>query len=64
MTDREIAYLQSGLDSRRSIIILKAWQDSDYKARLIAEPKTVLIEAGLKLPVANNIQVLENNLDR
>ena len=69
MTDREIAYLRSGLDSRRSqralrsIIILKAWQDSDYKARLIADPQTVLIEAGLKLPAANNIQVLENNLD-
>jgi Nitrile hydratase, alpha chain len=67
MTDLEIEHLQAGVSSQRSMrsvrssIILKAWQDPDYKARLCAEPKAVLIAEGVKIPELATVKVLENN---
>jgi Nitrile hydratase, alpha chain len=67
MTDREIEILKSGSNSRRSLraarsnILLKAWQDTAYKARLLADPKAVLISEGFQLPDTAIVKVLEND---
>ncbi len=67
MTDREIEHLQAGVSSQRSLrsvrsrIILKTWQDPDYKARLYADPKAVLIAEGVKIPDLATVKVLENS---
>jgi Nitrile hydratase, alpha chain len=67
MTDREIEHLQAGVSSQRSMrsvrsrIILKTWQDPDYKARLCTDPKAVLIAEGVKIPDLATVKVLENS---
>ncbi len=69
MTDREVEYLQAGVNSNRSLrsvrsqILLKAWQDPDYKAKLFANPKAVLDEAGLPIPEHVSIEILANDLE-
>ncbi len=70
MTDREVEYLQAGLSSQRSLrsvrsqIVLKAWQDPEYKARLLADPKTIFSNEGVKISTLTNVRVLENSLER
>jgi Nitrile hydratase, alpha chain len=69
MTDSEVEILRAGLTSGRALratrsrIILKAWQDPDYKARLLADPKTVLIEEGFQISDAATVKVLENDAE-
>jgi hypothetical protein len=41
-------------------IIARAWRDPAFKAKLIADPKAVLQEAGVTLPADITVQVLEN----
>jgi Nitrile hydratase, alpha chain len=68
-TESEVEIVQSGLKSQRSQratrsrIILKAWQDPDYKARLLADPKTVLLAEGFQIPEATTVTVLENDAE-
>jgi hypothetical protein len=70
MTDREVEYLQAGLSSQRSLrsvrsqIVLKAWQDPEYKARLLADPNTILSKEGVKIPTLTSVRVLENSLEQ
>jgi Nitrile hydratase, alpha chain len=67
--DREREILQTGLNSQdslraiRSKIILHAWQDPDYKAKLLSDPKAVLIAEGFQIPIAATVKVLENDLE-
>ncbi len=67
MTDREVEILQAGLDSGRALrairsqVILKAWQDPDYKIQLLTHPKVVLIAAGFQISDRTTISVLEND---
>jgi Nitrile hydratase, alpha chain len=69
MTDREIEILRAGLNSGRALratrsrIMLKAWQDPDYKARLLADPKAVLITEGFQIPDTATVKVLENDAE-
>jgi Nitrile hydratase, alpha chain len=68
-TDREIEELQAGVNSHRSLrairsqILLKAFADPDYRSRLVADPKTVLTEAGFQMSIDTNVRVLENSLE-
>jgi hypothetical protein len=41
-------------------IIARAWRDPAFKAKLIADPKAVLQEAGVTLPPNITVEVLEN----
>jgi len=43
----------------RAKIIVRAWKDPEFKARLMADPKTVCRENGLELPDEMNLEVLE-----
>ncbi len=43
----------------RGKIIARAWRDPEFKARLVADPKTVCRENGLDLPDEMNLAVLE-----
>ncbi len=67
MTEREVEILRAGLNSGRALratrsrIILKAWQDADYKAQLLANPKAVLIAEGFQIPDTATVRVLEND---
>lgn len=44
-------------------ILVKCWEDPDYKARLIAAPRRVLEAEGIVLPWSGDIHVLENSDD-
>jgi Nitrile hydratase, alpha chain len=67
MTDREVEILRAGLNSGRALratrsrIMLEAWQDPDYKARLLADPKAVSIDEGFQIPDTTTLTVLEND---
>jgi len=44
-------------------IVARAWRDPEYKQRLIANPKEVLIEAGSSVPDELEVRVVENTSD-
>jgi hypothetical protein len=60
-TEDEIALVRAGVNSPRSLrsirskILLNAFEDPDYRSRLVADPKAVLIEA--------QVRVLENSAE-
>ncbi len=66
-TDREVKIVEAGLNSGRSLravrsqVILKAWQDPDYKTQLLTNPKQVLIDAGFQISDTIKVNVLEND---
>jgi hypothetical protein len=41
-------------------VVARAWSDDDYKARFIADPTTVMREAGIELPGRAQVKVVEN----
>ena len=41
-------------------VVAKAWADPDFKAKLLADPKTVLKENGLEFPEDVELRVEEN----
>ena len=41
-------------------VVARAWTDEHFKQRLLAEPASVLSEAGLKVPDGAQVQALEN----
>jgi hypothetical protein len=41
-------------------IIAKAWSDPAYKARLLADPRAALAEAGVSVPAGKAVRVVEN----
>ncbi len=46
-------------------VVVKTWQDPQYKARLFVEPKTVLQQAGINnIPEELELQVVENTPQR
>ena len=48
----------------RAKIIVRAWKDPEFKARLLADPKTVCRENGLELPEETNLEVLEQEHEK
>ena len=40
-------------------VVAQAWNDDDYKARLIAEPRSALAEAGYEIPDNLTVSVVE-----
>ena len=40
-------------------VIARCWRDDDYKANLLADPRTVLTEAGLDVPDGIDVKVQE-----
>jgi hypothetical protein len=67
MTDLEIEQLQVGATSSRSSrsirsrILLDAWQNSDYRSRLFADPKALLLAEGFQIPANTTVTILENS---
>lgn len=43
-----------------SRIIAKCWADADFKARLLADPKTTLAAEGVEIPADLKLRVVEN----
>ena len=43
--------------------VARAWTDSDYKARLLEDPKNALAEMGFDVPSGNTVNVVENTSD-
>ena len=41
-------------------VVAKAWSDEDFKAKLLADPMTVLKENGLAIPEDVEFRVVEN----
>ena len=41
----------------------KAWSDPDFKARLLADPKAVLAEAGVQVPDGIHMKIIEDTSD-
>ncbi len=50
---------QSNQQKQWAKIVAKAWADEDYKARLLADPKAVLAEAGVELDTDLDYTVVE-----
>ena len=46
-----------------SKIMTKAWSDPDFKARLLADPKAVLAEAGVQVPDGIHMKIIEDTSD-
>jgi len=44
-------------------VVAKAWRDAEYRDRLIADPITVLTEAGIEVPAGATVTVLQNSAD-
>ncbi|MDG3439620.1 NHLP leader peptide family RiPP precursor [Nitrospirillum amazonense] len=55
-----------GEDSARAYgrVVAKAWSDDGFKARLMADPVTVLQAEGLAVPAGLTVTVLENTPTR
>lgn len=47
-------------DSKWNAIVEKACRDADFKKRLLAEPKKVLIEEGVAVPESVAVRVVES----
>ena len=41
-------------------VIAKAWREPAFKAKLIADPRAILVEAGLAIPAGVTVKVLED----
>ncbi len=50
----------SDFNAMFSKVVAQAWSDPDYKARLIADPRAALEEAGVILDDDADIQVVED----
>jgi hypothetical protein len=67
MTDREVEVLRASANSPRALrairsrVLLKAWQDPDYKSRLCADPKALLIAEGFQIGDGATVTVMEND---
>jgi hypothetical protein len=46
--------------ANRAKIIARAWRDPAFKAKLIADPKATLKEAGMTIPAGVTLKVVEN----
>lgn len=62
----EVSEMADKIDSRSpkdgAKVVAHAWVDSDYKARLIADPEAALLELGYDLPeTAPKLAVMENS---
>ena len=44
-------------------VVTKAWTDPDFKARLLADPKATLAEAGAPVPDGIRIKIIEDTSD-
>lgn len=42
-------------------IVVRAWRDSAFKARLIANPRAVVKEAGMTVPDGETLEVVEDS---
>ncbi len=67
MTEQELEILRASANSPRALrairsrVLLKAWQDSDYKLRLLADPKALLIAEGFQIGDGATVTVMEND---
>jgi hypothetical protein len=67
LSDDDVKQLSASLSSvhpQRSIrsrVLIKAAQDSDYKAQLVRDPKAVLNAEGMMIPESAELAVLENS---
>lgn len=54
---------QQQQDSMRAFqkVVARTWSDPDFKARLTADPKSVLAEHGVSVPEGVDVKVVENN---
>ncbi len=41
----------------------RAWTDTDYKAKLLSDPRAALAEAGVDVRAGVTVKVVENNSD-
>jgi hypothetical protein len=44
-------------------VVAKAWVDAAYKAKLLADPASVLAEAGVEVPAGVTVKVVEDTSD-
>lgn len=67
MTQAEVESLKNSQEtvrSQRTIrsrILIQAWQDPTYKAKLMATPKQILLAEGIKIPPSIDVTVVENS---
>ena len=43
--------------------IARAWNDADYKSKLLSHPRAALAEAGVDVPAGTTVKVMENTAE-
>jgi hypothetical protein len=67
MTEQELEILRASANSPRALrairsrVLLKSWQDHDYKSRFLADPKALLIAEGFQIGDGATVTVMEND---
>lgn len=51
-------------DNKYAQLVARAWRDTAFKARLLADPKAVLHEMGLEVPAGVEVAVVENTAQK
>jgi hypothetical protein len=44
-------------------VLVRAWTDPAYKAKLLSDPRAVLTEAGVGIPAGTKVKVIEDTAD-
>lgn len=58
--DRQVDYIEARSPANGARLVARAWVDSDFKARLIADPKAACAEMGIDATSINEFIVLAN----
>lgn len=58
--DHDSAAKRRDRAKRYGFLIARAWEDEDFKARLVEEPKAVFADFGIKIPAGIEVRVVEN----
>jgi hypothetical protein len=60
---RQLSWLYGGDNTMTAKAIARAWNDADFKAKLLSNPRAALAEAGVEVPAGVSIKVVENTSD-
>jgi len=53
-----VALSKKEVEKRYSKLVAKVWADDEFRARLFADPETVLKEAGFRVPEGKKVKVV------
>ena len=64
MSHTNNTYDQTEWQKAYSKVVAKAWSNSDYKNKLLNDPRAALSDMGLEVPTSLEISVMENSTQK